>query len=80
MAHKKEKFWQVKMESQHRGYLKMSVRHEEFDSEKRAWNYVERMKKKFPECRFYIGEMRPATVRQEKLDLDNDGYPDGIDF
>lgn len=78
--HKKDVFWAVRIESQHRGYLKMSVKNETFDSEKRAWNFVERMKKKFPECKFYIGPMQPANVQQMSLDLNSNIGPDGLDF
>lgn len=79
MAHVKNEFWQVRVESQHRGYLKMSVRNESFDSEKRAWNYVARIKKKFPDCKVFIGHMKPANYKQEQLDLDGQG-PADIDF
>lgn len=78
--HKKDNFWEVRIESQHRGYLKMSVKHETFDSEKRARNFIERMKKKFPDCKFYIGPMSPANVQQLSLDLNSNIGPDGIDF
>lgn len=79
MPHRKDNFWQVRMETQHRGYLKMSVQNKTFDSENGAWKFIERMKKKYPECNFYIGPMEPAVVRKFKLDLDGQG-PADIDF
>lgn len=78
--HKKDVFWAVKMESKHRGYLKMSVKNESFDTEKGAWNFVKRMKKKYPECKFYIGQMAPANFQQMSLDLNSNIGPDGLDF
>lgn len=69
MPHKKDSFWIVRMETNHRGYLKMSTRNETFDSEKRAWRYVDKMMKMYPDCRLYVGRMENVNNFQMQLDF-----------
>ena len=70
----------VRVEAATRGYLKVSSTHKVFKTENGAWNYIERMNKKHPECECFIAPLTPAKNRQFKLDLSETTGPDGLDF
>ena len=70
----------VRVEAATRGYLKVSSTHRVFKTEDGAWNYIERMKKKHPECECYIAPLMSAKNRQYHLNLSETTEPDGLDF
>lgn len=80
MANKNKTRWLVRVETRERGYLKVSSRHHVFKTENGAWNFVENMKKKHPECVCYIGLIEEANIRQTHLNLSETVGPDGLDF
>lgn len=75
----KNERWIVRVETAERGYLKVSSKHVTFKTENGAWNYIDRMKKRHPECVCFIGKLEGTEVRKPRLALNNPG-PDGLDF
>ena len=66
--------WIVRVETKHRGFLKVSSNHRIFKTENGARNYISRILKKHDDCKCRLFEERSIDYKQSSFDFDRPEY------